>query len=179
MNEEGQTPSSASGWMQTPDTKDEGEAGDAPAATTPPVQEPTVPAATTPQVGQPAATQPAQQPFPQQQPYAAPVQAPYQQPVYATQPAVSTQASLAKSFSGMLWMTIMLGTILALVGAILLRAAQSQGVLAAGAALGAVGMFLVGFPMLVVGIYHEEWNDRVRTGLMIAGAITVLGIGFF
>lgn len=96
-------------------------------------------------------------------------------PAYAAAPVEPTQIALGKIFARTLWLIVLLGALLMLLGTILAQVAETQGVLDTGFILGALGSFIVGAPMIITGVYYESFSDNVRFGLIVAGAI-ILGM---
>jgi hypothetical protein len=108
------------------------------------------------------------QPYPQPA-YGAP------QPAYAAAPAEPTQVALGNLFARTLWLIVLLGAFLMLLGTILAQVGDPGGARDAGWVLGALGSFLLGAPMVITGIYYEGFSGHVRFGLIVAGAI-ILGM---
>ena len=124
-----------------------------------------------------AATAPAYAPATPQafdQPYSQPAYA-APPPAYAAAPVEPTQIAMGKLFARTLWLIVLLGAFLMLLGTILAQVGENNDTRNIGWVLGALGSFIVGAPMVITGVYYEDFSDHVRFGLIVAGAI-ILGM---
>jgi hypothetical protein len=91
-------------------------------------------------------------------------------------PAEPASVTFSRLMTQTLPILIMLGSILLLVGMILLHVADpGEDITKAGLALFDVGLFLVAMPLLIAGVSGESQNPNVRVALIIAAAIILYG----
>jgi hypothetical protein len=140
---------------------------------TPPPQE-------TPPTATPAPTTPPAQQTPPpayQQPYGAPYQQPYQAPYQAPPPVAPMDPMM------MLYIMAFIGTLLAMVGLVLMNVAStadsSDGRVnmdATGGAIEAAGMLIIAIGILMGLMRVKDMPDHVRLGLLIAFGL-IVGFG--
>lgn len=118
-----------------------------------------------------------QQMPPSQQPAPQPYQQPYPpQSAYAAPPAEPAGVTLSRLLTQSLPTLILLGSLLLLVGMIVMHVADPgddnyEGYTDAGRVLYDVGLFLIVLPMLVAGVSGEGQHTHIRLALIFGAAI--------